>query len=330
MPDEDADAVAVLLDAIAEHCANPIRLSELLGRIGASGPAVAAAAPTLPALLTAFGAVAVGQDPAAGETTVGLVSPQAGLFLRSIAAHLRTGGSILDDWERPGATDPPYTAERALSGPQFLYLAEQQRLRGDPKAPPLRTAEVVQVVVKARLRGRNQMCYLVIYDEQARQFQLPGGHVRKSDGDPRMAAARELQEELQRFVFDPARHKLSPLGTVNVTQLSRTQSVVTDYHITLFQLLADAEQLPTAPGARWIAEPAALSDASQVNGASLNLVALTQIDEALPGGVRGLPPSIPGVQRRPLREIVRDRPWEVAGLVIGIVGVLLAVIPLLS
>lgn len=329
MPDEAADAVAVLLDGMAEHCATPITLSELLRRIGAPEPAVVAAAPSLPAVLATFGAVAVERDPA-GETTVGLVSPQAGLFLRSFAAHLRAGGSLLDDWERPGATDPPYTAERALSGPQFLYLAEQQRLSRDPDAPPLRTTEVVQVVVKARLRGWNQMCYLVLYDEQARQFQLPGGHIRKSDGDPKTAAVRELQEELQRFVFDPARHTLSPLGTVSVTQLSRTQSVITDYRITLFQLRTDAGRLPTAPGARWIAETVALGDVGQVNGVTLNLVALARIDEVLPGGVRGLPPSIPGVQRRPLREIVRDRPWEVAGLVIGIVGVLLAVIPLLS
>ncbi|MFG3348768.1 NUDIX domain-containing protein [Streptomyces sp. NPDC048018] len=324
MVDEDAAAVAALLEAVAEHAGPPVPLSELGRRAGLSGPVADAAAPMVGALLGAFGVLRPGQDPV-------VVSPQARCFLRSIASYVRSGRSVLDNWERPGTAEPPYTGRQVLSGPQFLYLAEERRLALDPDAEPLRRTEVVQVVVKTRLRGRGGRAhYLVLYDDRARQYQLPGGHVRSSDADARAAAFRELEEELPGYHHVPGRDSLRELGTVPIVQLSRTFGAITEYRITFFQLECPVADLPVGPGGRWVPEADVLDPTTTLDGASLNVAALEELDRSLPGRLSGLPLSLPGVRRRSLREVVRDRPWEVVGLVIGVLGLVVSLVPLLT
>jgi 8-oxo-dGTP pyrophosphatase MutT (NUDIX family) len=282
-------------------------------------------------LLGAFGVLRPERDPASGQVGVVAVSPQARYFLRSLASYVRTGHSILDNWERPGTAEPPFTGRQVLSGPQFLYLAEERRLALDADAAPLRQTDVVQVVVKCRLRGRGGRAqYLLIYDDRARQYQLPGGHVRASDPDDRAAAMRELEEELPGYDPTPGRDRLKELGTVSVVQLSRTFGAVTEYRVVFFQLESEAQQIRVGPSGRWVPEDALLDRTTLFGGATLNVAALERLDQLLPGGLRGLPWSLPRVQHRSLREVVRDRPWEVVGLVIGILGLVLALIPLLS
>ncbi|AYN42609.1 hypothetical protein D9753_31185 [Streptomyces dangxiongensis] len=77
-------------------------------------------------------------------------------------------------------------------------------------------------------------------------------------------------------------------------------------------------------------EDALLDRATSLDGTTLNVTALERLDQSLPGGLRGLPWSLPDVQRRSLRDVVRDRPWEAVGLVIGILGLILSVIPLVG
>ncbi|GAA2815965.1 NUDIX hydrolase [Streptomyces showdoensis] len=324
MPEPDTAALAAVLEAAADQAGPPVPLAELCRRAGLSDPAAEAAAPMVQALLGAFGVLRA-EGP--GVLTV---RPEARYFLRSLASYVREGRSLLDNWERPGTAEPPYTGRQVLSGPQFLYLAEERRLALDPHAAPLRRSEVAQVVVKTRLRGRGGRAhYLLLYDARARQYQLPGGHVRSSDTDLRAAAVRELEEELPGYTHTPGRDRLKELGTVPVVQLSRTVGAVTEYRITFFQLETDAPAIPVGPGARWVPEDVLLDPTSLVDDATLNVVALTRLDDSLPGHLHGLPWSLPATQHRSLREVLRDRPWEVAGLVIGVLGLGLSLIPLL-
>ncbi|MFE0454248.1 NUDIX domain-containing protein [Streptomyces sp. NPDC058914] len=331
MVDDEVTAVAALLEALAEHTGPPVSVSELCRRAGLSGPTVETAAPMVLALLSAFGVLRSEHEPTNGQAGVVAVSPQACYFLHSLASYVRTGRSILANWERPGTTEPPYTSRQALSGPQFLYLVEERRLALDSDAAPLRRTEVVQVVVKCRLRGRGGRAqYLLVYDDRARQYQLPGGHIRASDADARAAAARELEEELLGYDHTPGREELKELGAVSAVQLSRTFGAVTEYRVVFFQLESKARSIPVGPGGRWVPEDALLDQATLLDGTTLNVTALDRLDQSLPGGLRGLPWSLPDVQRRSLRAVVRDRPWETVGLVIGILGLILSVAPLLG
>ncbi|SFJ80996.1 NUDIX domain-containing protein [Streptomyces pini] len=328
--DDPRTAVAALLDGVAEHSGPPVPVSELCRRTGLAEAAAETAAPMVFALLSAFGALDWRQDPATGEALVAAVSPQAGYLLRSLSAYVRTEQAFLDNWERPGTADPPLTDRQALSGPQFLHLLEKRRLRTNPDAPPLRRVDVAQVVVKNRVRGRGGRAqYLMLYDGRARQYQLPGGYVRASDRDARTAAVRELEEELPGYSYVSGRDTLTELGVFPVVQISRTHGAVTAYRVALYQLRSGTERLPLAPGALWVPEETLLDPAGTVGGATLNITALLRLDRALPGGIGGLPQSMSGVQHRPLREVVRDRPWEVVGLLVGVVGLLVSLVPLL-
>ncbi|MGW7092087.1 NUDIX hydrolase [Streptomyces sp. NPDC054874] len=321
---------ADLLDCLAAQWGSaPVTAQELCHRAGLE-PAEAdtSIAATL-ALVSVFGALRTRAAPD-GTPATAVVSPQAAYFLRALAAYLRSGHELLDNWERAGTVAGPYTDHQALAGPQFLYLAENRRLSLDPAAVPLREVDVVQVVVKTRHRGRGRQAhYLLQYDERARQYQLPGGHVRTTDADHRAAAIRELEEELAGYHHDPGRDVLVDLGTIEAVQPSRTFGAVSAYRVTFFQLKTEADRLLLGPGAHWTQEEQILAPAFHIGQASLNVTALSQLDTTLPGGLRGLPLSVPGRLQRTLIEVIRDRPWEVAGLAVGAIGLAVSLIPLL-
>jgi 8-oxo-dGTP pyrophosphatase MutT (NUDIX family) len=320
MPQVAADAMVRLIEQVSECVGAPRSVESLSLECGiepAAGVAIAR-------LLSALGPVSVSPVGAAGGTAEDLavetVSPAAAFFLRSLAQYLAANRRILDNWERLGAAAGPVAQGSVPAGPQFLHMMESQRSTwpGDPE--PLRTVEVAQVVIKARSRGR--IAYLALYDGAARQFQLPGGHRRRTDANPRETAARELAEELDQFVYDPARDRLAELGRVEVTQLSRTLGVYTRYDMTLFQLRTDREHLYTSPNARWLTEEQLLRDEDPV----FAFAGVRALARATQIPFTALPLSLDNAQRRSLWRICRDRPWESAGLAVGVLGVILSVI----
>jgi hypothetical protein len=232
---------------------------------------------------------------------------------------------LLDNWDRLGTSDPSYSPQQALSGPQFLHLMEGRRVAGDQNAPALRRTDVAQVVIKARTTGRGPASYLLLYDNAARQYQLLGGHRRSSDASLRETAIRELEEELPGFSFDSTTDELIELGQVRVTQLSSTFGVSTDYLIAIFQLRSERAQIAPPPGARWFTE-AELSRAAGPGRGEINVAGLAKISETLPNGLRGLAQSLKGRQRRSVRTLIGQRVWEVVGLIIGLLGIALSVL----
>ncbi|MFE7000152.1 NUDIX domain-containing protein [Streptomyces griseus] len=321
---------ADLLDCLAAQWgAAPITARELNRQAGLEPAEADRTVAAVLALVGVFGVLRTETTPD-GIPTTAVVSPHAAYFLRGLAAYLRSGHEMLDNWERAGTVAGPYTDNQVLAGPQFLYLAETRRLSLDPAAVPLREVDVVQVIVKARRRGRGgQAHYLLQYDERARQYQLPGGHVRTTDADHRAAAIRELEEELVGYHHDPDRDVLTNLGTIDAVQPSRTFGAVSAYRVTFFQLKTESDRLPLGPGSHWTQEKQILAPAFLIGRASLNVTALSQLDTTLPGGLKGLPMSLPGRLQRTLSEAIRDRPWEVAGLAVGVIGLAVSLIPLL-
>ncbi|EFE78389.1 hypothetical protein P376_0224 [Streptomyces sp. HCCB10043] len=321
---------ANLLDCLAaQQGSAPVTARELGRQAGLEPSEADSTVASVLALVGVFGLLRTEITPGGAPTTA-VISRQAAYFLRGLAAYLRSGHEMLDNWERAGAAAGPYTNHQVLAGPQFLYLAESRRLSLDPDATPLREVDVVQVVVKARRRGRGgQAHYLLQYDERARQYQLPGGHIRTSDADHRTAAIRELEEELAGYYYDPDRDVLTNLGMIEAVQPSRTFGAVTAYRVTFFQLKTESDHLPLGPGSHWTPEEQILAPAFRIGQASLNVTALAQLDTTLPGGLKGLPLSVPGRLHRTMTEVIRDRPWEVVGLAVGVIGLALSLIPLL-
>ncbi|MGW4852768.1 NUDIX domain-containing protein [Streptomyces sp. NPDC004288] len=322
-------STAALLDCLAAQEGTAAVTVEELGRRAGLPPGEA---PTVVsavlALVGAFGVLREGTDPS-GAPAVTVISPAAAYFLRGLAAYIRSGHAVLDNWERAGTEAGPYTDGQVLAGPQFLYLTESRRLALDADAVPLREVDVVQVVVKARHRGGGRARYLLQYDERARQYQLPGGYVRASDTDRRAAAIRELEEELPGYRHRADRDGLTELGVVEAVQPSRTFGALSGYRVTFFQLRTEAVRLLLGPGAHWVDEERLLEPGFHVGRASLNVTALAGLDATLPGGLSGLPLSVPDRLRRTLRQVVRERPWEAVGLAVGVLGLVVSLIPLL-
>jgi hypothetical protein len=275
-------------------------------------------------VLEPFNVLEVRQENSSSEPLVRAVAPAAGFFLRSLAAFVRENQFILSNWERPGNSDGPlYSVREILTGPQFLYLIERERIAGRNDALPLREVEIAQVVVKARIRGQGKAMYLVQYDDVAREYQLVGGYQRKQDRDMRETIIREIEEELPSNPFDfRGRDSVTPLGAVALSKLSRTFGVNTLYNISFFQLHQGVGGLILGPNDAWVTERELLAGKTK-GGHSINTSALQVLDKQLPGGLDGLKLSLPGTQRRSLRKIAKEHPWEVAGLAIGILALLL-------
>ncbi|WP_433082449.1 hypothetical protein ACQP1P_01790 [Dactylosporangium sp. CA-052675] len=318
------DRLIAALDAVPAHDESPIAVDELSRRAGFDGAAAAVVGPVLLRLLGSFGVLRVAES-ADGATLVKAAEPASTLFLRSYAEHLRTGRDLLDSWDRPVITDPPYPEQQALSGPQFLHLIERRRLRAGNDARALRRTEVAQVVISRHIKGRPHE-YLLLHDEKARQYQLPGGRRRPGDRDAADIAVRELQEELPDFEFDPDRDRLVRLGSTRATAVSRTFGVITEYDLTIFHLRSTRTGLPSGPGGTWVDGKVLLTENSTVNGLSTNLLGLRTVDKDLPGGVCGLEPSFQASERSWVATAAVTRPLEFWGFVVGVFSLIISIV----
>ncbi|MEV0648948.1 NUDIX domain-containing protein [Phytomonospora sp. NPDC050363] len=324
MIDDYRKTLTAFIKSVPGHDESPVSVQELCSRSGDRAPLPTASGNILVELLAGFGVLRIAES-TPGVTTVKAAAPAAHLFLSSLAHHIAEKAPILEDWSRPGTVDPPYSGDQALAGAQFLYLLERRRLCRDPSAAPLRRVEVAQVLVNRRTRKYGTV-YLVLHDDIAGQFQLPGGHRRSGDHDLRATALRELNEELPRFVFDPAFDELVELGTVETTQVSRTYGAATAYRMKFFHLRSSRGDIPVGPHARWISERHLLSEHSAVEGQTLNLKALHDLACRLPEGIGGLalslsPPGTDGVIA-----LFRGRSLEFWGLIVGLVGLLASIL----
>ncbi|MBC8988743.1 NUDIX hydrolase [Micromonospora chalcea] len=280
-------------------------------------------------LLRLSGAIETTEKTATGDLHIKANSPVAALFLRSLAAYLRSGTPVIDHWTRAGTVEPPYLPNQVLVGSQLLYLLEARRLALDSEAPPLREGRIVQILINTRLRlaGRR---YLMIYDRAARQYQLPGGHQRPDDSSPLATAVRELEEEIPEFAFNPRRDRLTELGEVEVIQQSRTYGAVTRYRMTFFQLTSTRQSLKVGPEGHWVGRHALLDGQALVKGRTVNAAGVRRLIASLPGGLDHLAVGLSLGRRRSFTLLLREKAWEVIGVVLGIAGLVVTLVQLVA
>ncbi|MGI5273395.1 hypothetical protein ACQEUU_29925 [Nonomuraea sp. CA-218870] len=318
--DQDArDLMVRLLRGIPSASESGVPAERLCRDAGVEKTVAVVLGPAFAGFLRAFGAIT--ED----NGLVKAVSPASFFFLRSLAEYLDAGHPIFFNWSRPRTTEAPYSGQEVLAGPQFLYLMEQRRTAVNAAAAPLRSVRAAQVVIKTVVGGRD-VRYLVHYDPVANQYQLPGGRRRHDDLTIQDVAIRELDEEIPKFDFTAGMDQLVELGVAQVTQVSRSTGVNTLYEITIFQLVTIRNSVPLAPGARWVSEKALLSPQAKVDGVTFNMTALRMVARSLPGGLSQLPSGFQEARPRRLLRIVRNRPWEAAGVILGILGIVVSVI----
>ncbi|MEE6263898.1 NUDIX hydrolase [Plantactinospora sonchi] len=324
-PDASAERLARVLESVPGPSEGPAPVADLCTAAGFGPDDARTAAEVFVGLLRASGAVLVTAEPETGRLFAKSKSPAAALFLGSLAAYLRAGVPVVDNWTRAGTVEPPYQPNQVLAGPQFLHLIEHRRLGLFAEAAPLRERRIVHVLVKTRFRLMGPR-YLMIYDRAARQYQLPGGHLRADDPDPLAAAVRELEEELPEFAFDTGRDRLVELGEVDVTQQSRTYGAVTRYRIVHFQLVSTRQSLNIGPDGQWVSERTLLNEHALVKGRTLNTAGLRRLAAELPGGLGRLAAGLSFGRRPSLLVLLREKPWEVLGAALSVIGLVITLV----
>lgn len=319
------EALAAILESIPAENDGPRRINELCHQLGMQTDQEKRAFKAILTFLTPFEVLDLSKD-ASGELLFKASTRHALLFLRSYAAYLREGKSILTDWDRSSNPDGPYFARETLSGPEFLYLIERQRSEGRTDVIPLRETSVSQVIIKAQVRGLKGDAYLMQFDSEAQQFQLIGGHRRSTDPDDRTTAIRELQEELSKNQFNfRERDQLIQLATHDMVRMSRAFGVNTKYRFSFFLLKMPGGQLKLGPADRWVTQREIEAGVTR-EGSLIAIDALGALRAGLVGGLESLPLSLPAAQKRRLREIAREHHWEIAGLLIGILGIIITLV----
>jgi NUDIX domain-containing protein len=333
VPEATESPFAAYLRDFLEHIPgedrNPVSLDELCHRAGVPAEHAVVYGEAILSLLSIFGVCRTGVD-AAGARTVAAGSKYAEYFLKSLRAHLLEDLTILHDWGRHAAPEGPLDASDMLKGPQFLYAIERRRgLSTQSIDPiPLRETSVSQVVIKAKVRGRGT-CYLMQYNDTAQMYQLIGGHVRHDDASTEEAARREVAEELPRNVFEFGhRDGLTKIADVERVLMSRTIGVNTRYRFTLFHVRFGFSALRLRPEIdRWVTE-AEIAQGRTRSGATIATEWYNIVGDSIPGGLRKLDHSFADSQAVALAEVIRARPWEFAGIVLAVVGIVLAVVQL--
>lgn len=184
------------------------------------------------------------------DGNVELVSDAARDFVLSIAALLRQGVAVVDDWHRLGA-ECERTDEVLGRGVRFLCAIEKRRAE-DENALPLRRMEIAKALITARTVS-DESAYLLILNEKSGAFQFIGGTLRPGE-NPELAMHRELREEMPHANLGKdgsyfLREVRSEPATVRF--VSPTYGRLTEYQVNYFHAQFP-EQPRISPNQRWI------------------------------------------------------------------------------
>jgi hypothetical protein len=214
----------------------------------------------------------------------------AGYLLASLAEYIERGNVILNGWNQPTGPGSLHQPSGGVSGPDFLRFIEQQRVRLDPSAKPIRRTHDVHILIKVHARRHNGR-YLLQFDSRVRQYRLLGTRMGPRDGTLEDAAIRALEAELSDFSFDHKIDKFVSLATANVLQLSTRYGVLTNYKLTFLQLISQRSSLPTDSTLRWVTGRELLASYARPNGYAPSTVGLWRLARR-PGGLDSLRPSL--------------------------------------
>ncbi len=232
----DRQLLAAWLRAIPQSRHEPRQLDELPGgHIIGQG---------LAAMLQVWGAVEFSSD------GIRAISQPAYYFLHSLAAWAESGGPVIPDWSAQQGLTP---GEGLRHGTTLVYLLEDERIRRNPEAAPIRFTPVAQIlIVSPDLPPR----FLGQWDERAGAFQLIGGRQRVNGDwvEPIFdTAVREVEEELAGQVSYLAGdfHLETLAAFQGQTRISPSFGALTAYQFTFFRA-AHLKPIRLHPGDRWL------------------------------------------------------------------------------
>ena len=151
--------------------------------------------------------------------------------------------------------------------------------------------------------------------------------MRSTDADELTVMKREIAEELPQahLVHGQDYETKELVRDLRLQAMSPTFGAYTEYVFTFYQAFIERSQLVLGPTDRWVTYNE-LSRGRTSDGQRISNGNLADLENRLPGRLEGLPLSLRLVQKRALREIIKERRWELIGIIIGAIGVLLTVL----
>ena len=283
---------------------------------------------TVIVFLKIFDAISIVSENCDSEIRIKAKTQPSFWLLKSLALYIRKGGTFIPNWnEKIGIGESCIPSLILRSGSQLVYQMEYRRIQELNDKTPIRFVKVSQAIIKAKIRGCSKPMYLVQYDEKALQFQLIGGRKDSVDLDALSVMKREINEELTQnnlvFQKDYELKKLAP--ELKVKYLSYTVGAYSEYHFTIYQIFYNRAQLILGQNDRWITYSELVSGRVK-QGTRVHAIYIEELDIQLPGGLDSLPLSLDEVQKRPLSEIIKERRWELIGIIISVLGIIIGIV----
>ena len=321
-----SNAVAAILEAIPPHTAAPTSVAELSVSEVAPGE-VSIIFRSLVPILQVFDALEVIHAANLQGPLVRAKSESAYYFLRSFAAFIREEMTLTSNWERLGTVlGDQISLDALLAGPQFLRMMERVRASFDGK--PIRQLVISKAIITARFGIFGKLRFLVRYESSINMYQLVGGRKRNADANMEVTLRREIDEELGTLEERPAIVKIFPLGNhINYIGISPGIGALTDHKLHYY-VVTVRDLNPSAPGLLWVSTKELLACSARRRG-RINEPAITKLDQSLNGGLASLAPSFANpasyqIIRQGFSNIIRERTWELVGLIIGVIGILVS------
>ncbi len=239
----------------------------------------------LAAMLQVWGAVEFTAD------GIRAVSQPAYYFLHSLAAWAESGGPVIPDWSAQQGLTP---GEGLRHGATLVYLLEEERVRRNPQAVPIRFTPVAQVLIVSP--GAPPQ-FLAQWDGRAGAFQIIGGRQRV-DGDwvePIFeTAVREVEEELGGQVsYQAGDFQIEQLASFQgETRLSPSFGALTAYQFTFFRAF-HLKPIRLNPGDCWLRRADFVAETTP-DGQPVRGDHLPYLEEALGYSIEQLPSSFVG------------------------------------
>lgn len=288
------DSLPKLLEAIADSPQGSHSLKELCMSINANEEFVLSVVDTVLPILKVFDVVEVSEPN--GVVHISVQATSARYFLKSLAAFIYEGKSIVTNWNRRSiyqSKTEEFRLSQIANGPQFLSILEKIRTTLPGSSNTIRSSKVVKglIISKSGRKPENKK-FLVQCDNDTPQYQLIGGHMQSSDPDLITAMRRELEEELNQkpLTFNTDYQLVHFHSGINFAQVSPSYGAYTNYELHYYLIKIDTKSIKLGPRDRWVSLEELLKGET-LDGTAINEKAIVELNKKLVGGLKSLPLS---------------------------------------
>ena len=204
--------------------------------------------------LQVFDVLNIRKDTKSGDMKIKASSEIATFFLKSLSQYIRKDFKLTSNWDSPGIGKELLKENAFTSGAHLVYFIENKRIKHYHEKTSIRTAQISQGIIKSEVGGYTKPVYLFHWDEEAKQYQLIGGHVRSKDTDPSEALKKEIREELSgvQLTYQKDYELKEIADDISFLDQSTTVGAYTEYKATLYQIIFKKPKIRLGPGDIWI------------------------------------------------------------------------------